>query len=203
MDALTANFFAFLLLYKYEALFLISFTAAFALPVPGSMALFVAGALASQGYFNLGAVIVVAFAANIAGDIAGFFLARHYGAAILTAVGFRRLFQWHHYRRVADYISDFSSSLIFFTRFLTEIGPLVNVLSGLAAVPPAVFVFFAVAGEICYVLVFGMAGYFFGMGASDSTGFLVGAIAIVYSIGFIVIGIQTAVARRGRRASSR
>jgi membrane protein DedA with SNARE-associated domain len=66
-----------------------------------------------------------------------------------------------------------------------------------------VFVFFAVAGEICYVLVFGMAGYFFGMGASDSTGFLVGAIAIVYSIGFIVIGIQTAVARRGRRASSR
>lgn len=203
MDALIAGFLTFLLLYKYEALFLISFTAAFVLPVPGSTALFIAGALASQGYFNIGAVLAVAFLANIAGDTAGFFLARHYGAAILTAVGFRRLLHSRHYRRVADYVSDFSSSLIFFTRFLTEIGPLVNVLSGMAAVPPATFVSYAVLGEICYVLLFGMGGYLFGMGAANSVGLLGGAIAIVYGIGFAIIGIQTVLTRRAQHKSAR
>lgn len=48
------NLLSFLLLYKYARLFLITFLAAFALPLPSTSSLMTTAGFASQGYLNIG-----------------------------------------------------------------------------------------------------------------------------------------------------
>lgn len=196
MNILLSPLLSFLLIYKYEALFLISFTAAFILPVPGSTTLFAASALAAQGRFDLTAVIAVALIANVAGDLAGYFLARRFGISLLSAVGFRHFLHSRHYQRITEYGAKFAPSLIFFTRFLTELGPLVNILAGIAAVPAQKFIFFDVLGETSYVLLYGIAGYFFGSQWENSFAFLVKAVIMVYALGFIALALQAFISYR-------
>lgn len=194
MEALISSFLdsflTFLLLYKYAALFLIAFTAALALPLPASTTLAAAGAFASQGYLNLYAVLLVALAANVAGDITGYLLARRYGEEILRKIGFRRLLRSSAYHRFRDYLLDFPQSVVYVTRFLTEVGPAVNLLSGLARIPYRTFFTFDVLGEASYVLLYGLVGYFLGSQWESSLGFLARAVLMIVSVGVTINVIQ-------------
>lgn len=134
MEAWLETFLGIVLVYKYEGIFLIAFIAAFAIPVPSSTTLTAASAFASQGYLNFPAVLLAAFAGNVAGDAAGFLIAKHYGEGVLGRIGLGRILLSPRYHALKDIFFDFRHSLIYFTRFLTEFGPTVNVLSGLMGV---------------------------------------------------------------------
>ncbi len=160
METFFGSLLTLLLLYKYVGLFLIAFVAAFAVPIPASTTLAAAGAFASQGYLSLGGVLLVAFLGNIAGDAAGFLIARFYGEKALHAIGLGRVLRSLPYRKVKKYIIEFPQSLIYFTRFLTQFGPAVNILSGLSQVPYRTFFIFDFLGEASYVLLYGLTGFF-------------------------------------------
>ncbi len=179
-------FFSYLLLYKYAALFLIAFVAALILPLPASTTLAAAGAFAYQGYLNIVYVLLVALAANIAGDTAGYLLARYYGEEVLAKIGFRRLLKSHGYAKFKDYMLDYPQSVIYFSRFLAGIGPAVNLLSGLAKVPYKTYFFFEVLGEVSYVLLFGAVGYFLGSQWENNLGFFTKAGFVMLGIGLII-----------------
>src|SRR3989344_5451402 len=77
MDFLFDAFLSFLLVYKYAALFAITFVAALILPLPASTTIVAANVFAFQGYLNFPAVFCAALLGNIAGDNLGNFISRN------------------------------------------------------------------------------------------------------------------------------
>lgn len=69
--------------YGLALLFLLVLLESGGVPLPGETALIAAGILASQGHFNIVAVIAVAAAAAIIGDNAGYYVGRRWGRQIL------------------------------------------------------------------------------------------------------------------------
>jgi len=58
----------YILLYKYFALFLITFLASIAVPIPAGALLVASAAFAIHGYLNIFTIIIVVTIANILGD---------------------------------------------------------------------------------------------------------------------------------------
>ena len=192
---------AFILLYKYLGLFLIAFVAALLLPLPSSTALAAAGAFASQGYLDFTTVILVALAGNIGGDVTGYLLARRFGIPVLSRIGFRRLFATPQYASLARYIADFAPSLVFFTRFMTTVGPTVNILSGVTKVPKKTFFLYDALGETSYVLLYGGAGYALGTQWENNLAFLAEAGLVFALLGVVMILIRSGLSRRNSRTT--
>lgn len=187
-----------LLLYKYVALFLVGYIAALILPIPASTTLTAAGGFSAQGFMNIYGVFATALAANVCGDLTGYFLARRFGEQILRKIGFGRLLRSKAYHKFSEYIVDFPQSLIYFTRFLTEAGPAVNILSGLSKVPFRTFLTFDILGESSYVLLYSMLGYYLGTEWQNNLGFLTRAGLIMVSFGAMFYIIQVLLYRKRR-----
>ena len=185
---MTAIFFAilsYLLLYKYVALFIVCYLAAFLLPLPSNTSLLAASAFASQGFLNIYLIIFVALLANVLGDITGFVLARKYGKDFLMKIGFRKMIESKRYSSLEKFIVRHSKITIFVTRFFGGIGPLVNILTGLSeAISTKKFLTFGIAGETVYVLSFSLSGYFLGNAWEELTP---GLTFVTY--GILAIGI--------------
>jgi membrane protein DedA with SNARE-associated domain len=190
MEYILGELLSFLLLYKYVGLFTVSFLAAFILPVPSSSILAAAGAFASQGYFSITTVLVVAFLGNITGDNLGYFLARVYGLSFMRTIGFGKLITSKLYTTLTIYLQHFSYALIFCSRFITTVGPLVNILSGITGIRYLQFFTLGFLGEIAYVLLYGMLGYFLGNEWENNLSFIFEATGIILSLGLLLGGIQ-------------
>lgn len=195
MSFFITSFLTYVLLYKYTALFIISFSAALILPLPSGASLAAAGAFASQGYMSFTAVFIVALIGNIGGDVTGYFLARRYGKATLVRLGFGKVFRSERYDFLRAYLEKFSYSLIFFSRFL-PIGGEVNILSGVVGLTPRVFLFFDVIGETAFVSLYGFAGYILGTQWENNTWFLSEAVLLILSLWAVVLLVQFGLYRR-------
>ena len=188
---------SFLLLYKYWGLFLVAFLSSVALPIPASTALAAAGGFASQGFLNIYGVLGVTLLGSIMGDMFDYILARKYGEIFLDrSIFFRHLLHSSSYHKVEDYILDFAPSLIFFSRFLTELSPITNLLAGLSRVSYKTFFFCALLGEIVYTLLYGITGFFLGSQWQNNISFILKAGVIMLSIGIVVNLMQILLYKR-------
>lgn len=201
MELLLDSFLSFLLLYKYIGLFVVSLLAAFAFPVPSSSILAAAGAFSAQGYFSLSMVLLSAYLGNIAGDALGYCIARFYGEPALKKIGFGKILVHSKYKVLEKYIETFSFSLIFFSRFITGIGPLINIISGLTKIKYTVFFGVGLLGEVAYVLVYGLVGYYLGSEWENNLGFIFQATSVIVIFGITLSLIQYGVFRRIKRAN--
>lgn len=193
---------SFLLLYKYIGLFFISFLAAILLPLPSSATLTASGAFSAQGYFNITTVIIVAFLGNVLGDIAGYLLARKYSEKILGNIGFEKMISSDLYKKLELYMKDFSYSLIFFSRFLTGIGPLINIISGISKVKYKTFFIIDILGEATYVLLYALIGYFLGTEWENNLSFLFEATSVIVILGITIGLLQYGLFKRMRKLSN-
>ena len=163
MSAFIFGIISYVLLYKYVALFIVAYFAALLLPLPSNTSLLAASAFASQGYLNIFIVLGVAFLANVLGDITGFYIARRYGKGMLTKLGMGNMFTSKKYRMLERFFLEHTRSTIFVTRFVGQVGPLVNILAGISEeVSFRTFFIYEASGELLYVLVLGLLGYFVG-----------------------------------------
>jgi membrane-associated protein len=153
---------AYLLLYKYVALFVITYFGALALPMPSAPSLMAAAAFAAQGYFSLTGVLVVAAAGNIAGDVSGYWLARRYGKPVLNKLGFRKVLESDSYDWIQWEVQRYRFPVVFFSRVNVLSTISVNIIAGLSRMPFAKFLLYDMSGEIVQVLGYGAIGYFFG-----------------------------------------
>lgn len=158
--------------YGLPGLFIVSFIAAFAIPIPAYVVLAGAGALAAQGEMNIAVVLLVALAGNVSADILGYFLARKYGKEILRKIGFNRLLDSSVFLTMEQSIKDFPQTIIYVTRLITEAGPIVNILSGLSGISYRTFIIFDILGEASYVSLFGLSGYYLGDAWKNNTNFI-------------------------------
>ena len=153
-------FLSFLLLYKYTALFLITFFASFILPLPASATLVAAGAFAAQGYLDPFYVCAISFTGSILGDSLAFFISYKWGGTLLMKIGFKKILQSKKFKSLEYYFLEHSFSTIFYSRFLiTNLGVPINILAGLSKTSFKKFIFFGYIGELTYVLMYVGIGY--------------------------------------------
>jgi membrane protein DedA with SNARE-associated domain len=172
-------------------LFIIALVSSIALPIPASAALAAAGGYASQGYLNIYTVLIVTLLGSMSGDMFGYFLARQYGEKVLSKfIFFQHILHSKSFKKVENYIIDFAPSLIFFSRFLTELSPATNLLAGLSKVSWKTFFIFALLGEIIYTIMYGLTGFFLGSEWEDNITFFLKAGAIMLTLGIAVNLIQ-------------
>ncbi len=163
MDYLAQAILPYVLLYKYWALFVITFLASLALPIPAGTLLVASSAFAAQGYFNIAIVITVVIVANILGDNVLYWLARLYGEKILYKVGFlRKILTSRNFKLVEKRIAERPGFVIFISRFEVIATLTVNLICGMGKVSYRKFMLYEVIGAFIDAFFYGMLGYLFG-----------------------------------------
>jgi membrane protein DedA with SNARE-associated domain len=149
------------LVYGLPVLFGVIMIASVGVPFPVSLTLVAAGSFAKQGDMELVPVIVVASIAAISGDQLGYGLSRWGGRRLIDRIT-RRLGGATKVKRAEALSKKWGGPGIFFTRWLvTAPGPWLNVTSGIAGYPWRRFIFWDVLGEVLWVVLYVMLGYFF------------------------------------------
>jgi membrane protein DedA with SNARE-associated domain len=159
--SLTDQLLAALLSYGLPALFGVNVIAAVGAPLPASLMQVAAGSFVEQGEMTLWQVIIVASAAAVLGDQIGYGLSRWGGRSLLTRIS-RRIGGEAKIRKAEALAKRWGGPGIFFSRWLvTSLGPWVNVTSGIADYPWRRFTLWAVVGDVLWVVLNVMLGYFF------------------------------------------
>jgi membrane-associated protein len=174
-----------LLTYGLPVLFLIIVIASVGVPLPVTLMLVAAGSFAKQGEMKVSYVIAVASSAAILGDQIGYGVSRWGGRRLVDRVT-RRMGGADKIQKAEVLSKRWGGAGIFFSRWLiTELGPWINVTSGLTAYPYPRFVFWDVLGEVLWVCLYVLLGYKF----SDRVQYLV---EILGNLAWVILGILIA-----------
>ncbi len=188
MDALTQTILPYVLLYKYWALFIITFLASLAIPIPAGTLLVASAAFASQGYFNIVVLILVVMIANMAGDNVSFWLARFYGKRVLYKVGFlRKILTSKSFTVIEKRINERPGFVIFITRFEVIATLTTNLICGLGKVTYKKFITFEAIGAFFDTFFYAMIGYLFG-DSWEAVNKLIGNFSILFFLA-IALGV--------------
>lgn len=128
--------------------------------LPGDSLLFVAGTLAGAGYLNIEVLIVVLLAAAILGDSVNYWIGHTAGMKVLDMkCSFVRA---EHLDKTREYFSRYGGITIVIARFVPFIRTFAPFLAGVGKMRYRWFFTYNVIGAIVWVLLFTLAGFFFG-----------------------------------------
>ncbi|MFA6999779.1 MAG: DedA family protein [Candidatus Paceibacterota bacterium] len=163
MNFLVEAIIPYILLYKYWALFIITFLASSMFPIPSGTLLITSAAFASQGYLNITTLLIVVILANIIGDNVLYWFARLYGEKILSKIGFtKRMLTSQNFILIKEKISRRPGFLIFLSRFEVIFTLTTNILCGISRVHYRKFLKFEIIGTFANVFFYTVIGYSFG-----------------------------------------
>lgn len=148
--------------------------------VPGSTAMFVAGALVGAGALNLGWVMVCAIVGAIAGDAASFWLGARYAGTLTQMWPFRR----HPGALAAGkrYFEAHGAKSVVLARFVGPMRAVVPVVAGISGMPPARFFVVNVVSALIWAPLHILPGVVFGASIE-----LAGAVSIRLVVILIVV----------------
>jgi membrane protein DedA with SNARE-associated domain len=207
MDSVLHSLLTFVLLYRYAAIFLITFLGAIALPIPSGSVLVMSFFFAAQGYLDYAWVAAVGFLGNIAGDLVAFWAARIYGERVLARIGLGWLLKTDGGALIERKLAAHPISTIFVSRLTTSVTPLVNVMVGLAEISFLTYIIVDAVGQFVEVVINFVLGAMFG----DSWIYLAGdlgkisliIIAVVVLLIVLFIGRKNGRKRRAKAAAAR
>lgn len=185
MNALIQAVLPYILLYKYAAIFGMTFLAAFAFPIPPGTLLMASAAFASQGYMSFPLIVISGALGNIAGDNLGYWIARIYGEKILKKVGFASILRSKRYIAVERKITKNPGLFILLTRFEVFANLAGNLVSGLTKIPYRTYLFYEVIGETAQVALYAGIGYAIG----DSWEYVSGIVSKSLLLVILVVAI--------------
>jgi membrane-associated protein len=149
------------LVHGVPLLFAVIAISAVGVPFPVSLTLVAAGSFAKQGELSLLPVIAAGSLAAILGDQIGYGVSRWGGRRLIGRVT-RRVGGAEKIQKAEALSKKWGGPGIFFSRWLiTELGPWLNVTSGIARYPWRRFIFWDVLGEVLWVVLYVMLGYIF------------------------------------------
>lgn len=150
-------------------LFVVIMIESFGVPLPGETALIIFGVLATQGHYDIIAVIAVAATAAIVGDNLGYWIIGRWGG--------RELFErWAWLKRYSERVLPRAETLVkkhggkvvFFGRFITVLRYTAAWVAGLGRMSWRRFLFWNAAGGICWATLVGLVAYYGGRSAADA-----------------------------------
>jgi membrane protein DedA with SNARE-associated domain len=159
--SITDQLLAELVVYGVPLLFAVVTIASVGVPFPVSLTLVAAGSFAKQGEMSLLPVIMAGSLAAILGDQMGYGLSRWRGRRLINRIT-RRVGGAAKIKKAEALLNKWGGLGIFFSRWLvTELGPWLNVTSGIAGYPWRRFIFWDVLGEVLWVVLYVLLGYIF------------------------------------------
>jgi membrane protein DedA with SNARE-associated domain len=160
--SLTDQLLAALLVYGLPVLFGVIVIVSAGVPfIPISLMLVAAGSFAAQGSMKLWQVMIVASVGAVTGDQIGYGVSRWGGRGLILKIS-RKLGVESKIKEAEALSKRWGGAGIFFSRWLvTALGPWLNVTSGIARYPWRHFIFWDVLGEVLWVVLYVMLGYFF------------------------------------------
>lgn len=152
--------------WTYAILFLIIFceTGLVVTPfLPGDSLLFVAGAIAAQPGSPLDIYLLVALliVAAIAGDSSNYTIGKFFGQTLFRNPA-SKIFRQSHLNKTHDFYSKYGGKTIILARFVPIVRTFAPFVAGMGRMHYLHFMNYNVAGGVLWVILFSVAGYFFG-----------------------------------------
>lgn len=150
-----------LVMYRYAALFVVTFLSSLGFPLPAAASTIAAAAFASQGYLNIYAVLAVALAGNITGDISLYSIVRKFGPGVLRFLGLKKYLSTSAFQDVTKTVDAYKAPVLIASRLQVQTTAIVNILCGLGKMNFRKFAFYISIGEATQILAYGLLGYVF------------------------------------------
>jgi len=151
-------------LFTYGILFLIIFaeTGFVVTPfLPGDSLLFAAGAIAALGSLNIQLMVLLLIAAAILGDTINYWIGHFFGRKIVDNPKIPLINQ-NHIDKTEEFYKKHGGKTIILARFIPIIRTFAPFVAGVGSMDYRKFIIYNVVGGIVWVLLFSLAGYFFG-----------------------------------------
>ncbi len=130
--------------------------------LPGDTLLFTAGFFAASGSLPLWAVIVVIFAAAIAGDNMGYFFGRKTGPKIFHKKE-GLLFRREYAERATTFYHKHGGITVLVARFIPYIRTLAPIIAGIGGMNRPKFILYNIMGAFLWTVSFVLFGYWLGV----------------------------------------
>ncbi|HEY5245168.1 MAG TPA: DedA family protein [Acidimicrobiales bacterium] len=187
----------FLVTWGYVAVFAATFLSSMCLPVGSEIAIGYSGALASGqlttgSHMQLGLVIVVVTAGEVAGSCVGYLIGRFGGRPLVDRAGRYVLLTHKDLDRAEAWFARRGEPFVLFGRFVPLLRSFVSLAAGLGEMAFGKFLAFTVVG--CAIWAAALAGIGYSLGASwhhvlqafSYAGYVVGALIVLAVAGAVV-----------------
>ncbi|SFK84786.1 membrane protein DedA, SNARE-associated domain [Celeribacter marinus] len=159
---MTDSIFDAVIAYGIWGVMLSSFLSCLLIPIPTSLMMLAAGALAASGDLDLAPLIAATFLGAVMGDQTGFFIGRTGGARVLARLGARSPARKAVIARAEALVERRGGVGVFFSTWaVAPLGPYVNIAAGAARLPWIRFTVADIMGELIWVNVYVWTGYIF------------------------------------------
>lgn len=168
--------------------------------LPGDSLLFAAGALASQGAFNVHLLALLLLVAAILGDAVNYAIGRRMGPAVFERKN-SKVFRPEYLARTQKYFEKYGAKTIVLARFVPIVRTFAPFLAGVGTMSYPKFAFYNVTGAIAWVGLFTYGGWMFGGTPLVQKNFKLVILAIIV-ISILPAVIEIYRARREARSSA-
>ncbi|MEI6581840.1 MAG: VTT domain-containing protein [bacterium] len=129
--------------------------------LPGDSLLFAAGFLASQGFFNIALLCVIAFVAAVVGDNVGYQFGKKAGPRVFTKKD-SLVFNTKNVEKTQAFYKKHGGKTIILARFIPVVRTFAPVVAGVGKMEYKTFLFFNLIGGLLWGVGVTMLGYLIG-----------------------------------------
>jgi membrane-associated protein len=125
--------------------------------LPGDSLLFVAGAMAAVGDFNIWLLFLILSIAAILGDTVNYSMGKYFGEKI-----FSKFIKKEHLEKTQKFFDKYGKKTIILARFVPIVRTFAPFVAGVGKMHYFTFLSFNVIGGLVWVALFTLSGFFFG-----------------------------------------
>jgi len=176
----------------YVGLFVIVFAESgvfFGFFLPGGSMLFTAGLLASQGLFNVHALIIILGLAAILGDSVGYWFGSKVGPKIFTRED-SLFFKKKHLEQTKKFYDKYGARTIVLGRFIPIVRTFAPILAGVAEMHYGKFIRYNILGAIFWAIGMTLLGYFVGSSVPNMQDYLLPIILAIIFLSILPIFLE-------------
>ncbi|MET8948787.1 DedA family protein [Streptomyces sp. NPDC004542] len=148
--------------YGYWAVGAVVFAEDFGVPAPGETMLIAAGVYAGAGRLNIAAVAVIAFAAAVLGDNAGYLIGRSGGRAAVHRWGRYVFLTPKRFQAAEEFFSRHGGKIVTIARFVEGLRQANGIVAGTTSMPWRRFLAFNALGAALWVGLWATLAYLAG-----------------------------------------
>ena len=176
----------------YVGLFVIVFAESgvfFGFFLTGGSMLFTAGLLASQGLFNVHALIIILGLAAILGDSVGYWFGSKVGPKIFTRED-SLFFKKKHLEQTKKFYDKYGARTIVLGRFIPIVRTFAPILAGVAEMHYGKFIRYNILGAIFWAIGMTLLGYFVGSSVPNMQDYLLPIILAIIFLSILPIFLE-------------
>ncbi len=159
--------------------------------LPGDSLLFTAGFLASQGYLNVGLLVIGSAICAILGDSVGYAFGRKIGPKLFSRED-SRFFHKKHLDRAKVFYENYGKKTIILARFVPIVRTFAPIVAGIGEMKYNVFLSYNIAGGIIWTFGNVLLGYWLGSIIPNADRYLLPIVIIIIFLSFVPVLLELA-----------